>query len=478
MSGMRFEDLVRWLTEDGHLVDRICVIGAPLSQVVRGACVDSRLARLGCLFVALPGTRTDGHNFVDQAVQSGATAALVAADRLPAVRRTVFGSVRLLPVDDTLAALQSLALRWRREFPALTRIGITGSNGKTTTKELLAAVLGRSAPTVHSHGNYNSDIGLPMELLRIRAEHRYGVFEMGMNRPGEIGLLAELVEPDIGLVTNIGTAHVGMVGSQDGIAREKREMFAHFSGDQIALVPAADRYADFLADGVNGRVVRYSMESAGVTGVDSLGIDGTRLTCREGEIHLRLPGPQMVENLLAVLTVARLLEIPFHEIREGVEQVVPVFGRSEVLRGEVTIIQDCYNANPESMRSALELLAATRGAGRRIAVLGAMKELGEAGRTAHRDILKFARALDVDELLLVGDEFVDVAAVRGTTAAGDRERSAGGPRVRAFGYEQWSELVESMKDVRPADVVLLKGSRALALERLTPILQQAEAAHG
>lgn len=471
MSGILFDTIVEWLTEDGHLVDRIAVVGAPTTREIGGACVDSRLARPGCLFVALPGERTDGHEFVDHAVQGGATCALVAADRLASVRRSVYGSVRLLPVDDTLAALQSLALRWRRRFSGLRRIGITGSNGKTTTKELLASILGGVAPTIYSHGNYNSDIGLPMELLRIRDEHRYGVFEMGMNRVGEIGLLAELVEPEIALITNIGRAHIGMVGSKDAIAREKRAIFSFFDGRQTAVVPASDRYADYLADGVNGRVVRSSMETAGVERVVPLGIDGSRLECPEGPIGLRMPGAHMVANALAVMTVARLLDLPFAAIRDGIERVEPVFGRAEVLRGDVTVIQDCYNANPESMRSALEVLAQSATEGRRIAILGAMKELGDDSVASHREVLDFARTQSVDGVWLVGDEFADaVADEPGGVEAG--RTGAAGPAVRVFRYDQWEGLVEAAGSLSSGDTVLLKGSRALALERLTPVVMQ------
>ncbi|MFW6312563.1 MAG: UDP-N-acetylmuramoyl-tripeptide--D-alanyl-D-alanine ligase [Spirochaetota bacterium] len=463
MSGLTFDTIVRWLTEDGHLVSQVAVIGAPLPEDVSVACVDSRLARPRCLFVALPGERTDGHAFIDHAVQGGATVALVAADRLAAVRKQVFGSVRLVPVDDTLAALQSLAKRWRIQFPALKRIGITGSNGKTTTKELLASVLGLAGSTVYSHGNHNSDIGLPLELLRIREEHVYGVFEMGMNRVGEIRQLAELVEPDIGVITNVGRAHIGMVGTQEGIAREKRQIFSTFSGRQIAVIPASDRFASLLGEGVEGEVVRYSMASAGVTRVEHLGIDGALLHCDEGAIRLLLPGAQMVMNALAVMTVARLLDIPFALIGDGIERVEPVFGRAEVIRGPVTVIQDCYNANPESMRSALELLASVETEGRRLAILGSMKELGPESAAAHAEVVELASEFALDLLWFVGDEFAEAVGELGGGASG---------AVRAFRSDEWDRLVGALVAIEPGDTVLLKGSRAVALERLTPVLMQ------
>ncbi|HKJ84790.1 MAG TPA: UDP-N-acetylmuramoyl-tripeptide--D-alanyl-D-alanine ligase, partial [Spirochaetia bacterium] len=365
--------------------------------------------------------------------------------------------------DDTLAALQSLAKRWRIQFPALKRVGITGSNGKTTTKELLASVLGLAGSTVHSHGNHNSDIGLPLELLRIRDHHVYGVFEMGMNRVGEIRQLAELVEPDIGLITNVGRAHIGMVGTQEGIAREKRQIFSKFTGRQIAVIPAGDRFAALLGDGVEGDVVRYSMETAGVSRVEYLGIDGALLHCDEGAIRLLLPGAQMVTNALAVMTVARLLDIPFALIGDGIERVEPVFGRAEVIRGAVTVIQDCYNANPESMRSALELLASAEAENRRVAILGSMKELGEESAAAHTEVVALASDFAFDLLWFVGDEFAEAV------------EESGGPlsdSVRTYRYDEWDRLVADLAAIGPGDAVLLKGSRSVALERLTPVLMQ------
>ncbi|MFW5689501.1 MAG: UDP-N-acetylmuramoyl-tripeptide--D-alanyl-D-alanine ligase, partial [Spirochaetota bacterium] len=430
---------------------------------------DTRDPLEGVLFVALRGARFDAHDFLREAVEKGAAGLLVseAGFRAAGGRDAVGAEVDVVLAKDTLPALGALARHHRRRLGTPV-IALTGSNGKTTTKELLASVFSRVAPTAYSHGNYNSDIGLPMELLRIRTEHRYGIFEMGMNRPGEMRLLAELVEPDVGLITNIGTAHIGMVGSQEAIAREQRQIFAFFTGRQIALIPAGDRYADYLAEGVQGQVVRYSMESAGVSSVESLGIDGSTLVCDEGPIHLRLPGAQMVANAIAVLTAARLLDVPFADIREGVERVEPVFGRSEVIRGEVTIIQDCYNANPESMRAALELLASTTTQGKRVAVLGAMKELGDLTSEAHQEMIAFASGLGLDEVILVGDEFVRALDEhRG-------RRTATSTSVAAHGYDEWTSVVKRTDALGPGDTVLLKGSRALALERLTPVLSRSE----
>ena len=192
MTGIALRLITSWLEAGDLLQAEPQVLGTPVSDCVGAACVDSRLATPGCLFVALPGDRADGHGFVDDAIGRGAVAAIVSADRLAGVRGTVYGSATLFPVANPLDALQEIARKWREMHPDLVRVAITGSNGKTTTKELVAAMLSRAGSTVHSHGNYNSDIGLPVELLRIRPEHRFGVFELGMNRLGEIAELARL----------------------------------------------------------------------------------------------------------------------------------------------------------------------------------------------------------------------------------------------------------------------------------------------
>jgi UDP-N-acetylmuramoyl-tripeptide--D-alanyl-D-alanine ligase len=414
--------------------------------------------------VALPGEHTDGHNYIDHAVQNGAVAALVHDERMPGLRKTVFGSVTLFPVDDPLAAFQSLGQAWRKTFPRLTRIGITGSNGKTTTKEMLTSILSLHAATMHTRGNYNSDIGLPMELLRIRDEHSFAVLEMGMNRPGEIKLLASLAEPDYALITNVGSAHVGMIGSREGIAREKKAIFSQFNGNQIAFVPADDEFADFLAEDVPGDVIRYDRETAGITGVELRGIDGTLLHVTEGVVHLRMPGEQMVANAAAAITIARTLSVPFPTIKEGLERVNPIFGRAEVFRSSVTVIQDCYNANPESMSAALSLLAASPVQGKRVAILGAMKELGDQAGPAHSECARRALSLEIDEVMLVGDEFEQAAS----------ELDA--DNVSFFGYSEWERLNEALARIEDGDLVLLKGSRSVALERLTPQLVKREVA--
>ena len=460
MSVIPIRDITATLRGAGLLDAPPQAVGTPIQDTVSGACVDSRLARPGCLFVALKGERTDGHRFVDDAVQRGSVAALIAASELKAVRRSLYGSALLIPVADPLRDLHAIAREWRTRFPGLKRIGITGSNGKTTTKEMLASILGSAGATVYSHGNYNSDIGLPLEVLRIRDFHAFGVFELGMNRPGEIGELAELVEPEIAVITNVGSAHIGMVGSRRAIAEEKKQITSRFTGSQTAVLPASGEFARFLATEIRGKVIRYGRSSAGVQRVEQRGLEGSTLYLKEGEVHLRLAGDHMVANALAALTVARLLDVPFEAIRNGIESIGPMFGRTEVIEGRVTILQDCYNANPESMATALELLERTAASGRRIAILGAMKELGAESEHSHRALVQRALSTNLDELWLYGDEF---AAAEPPTSDSP---------VRLFHDHEWGEVVRFSREIRDGDTVLIKGSRSMELERLTPIIEE------
>jgi len=465
VSGLTFNLITSWLSEAGWLAGEPRSIGTPVDEAIEGACIDSRLASVGCVFVALAGERTDGHRHVDDAVSRGAVAAIVSADKLQEVSEEVYGSVLLIPVEDPLAALQCVGRRWREGFPGLVRIAVTGSNGKTTTKDLIASILSASGSTIASRGNYNSDIGMPVELLRIRGYHNFGVFEAGMNRPGEISELAALLQPDVALITNVGSAHVGMIGTRRGIAEEKKSIFSLFDGSQTAVIPSSGAYSQLLGDGVNGTVVAYGPASAGLRGIGEITATGTILRLLEGDVSLGLPGRHMVQNALAAITVARILDMPFEAIRSGIEAMKPVFGRSEVVRGRVTVIQDCYNANPESMDSALDLLLSVGRNSRRIAILGAMKELGEESEELHRNLFVQATESDIDELWFVGAEF---SSFRDST---DR-------RIRWFDDGQWRGLEVAAREIEDGATVLVKGSRLMELERLTPVIQGQPVAGG
>jgi UDP-N-acetylmuramoyl-tripeptide--D-alanyl-D-alanine ligase len=446
------------------------VAGADSPSPVRSVVVDSRQARDGSLFVSLPGERTDGHEFLEQAARAGAAAFLVSEAQ--AARRSgqiaalaARHGVLFFAVRDTLAALQDLARLHMRRCAAVTRIGVTGSNGKTTTKEIIGSILGRGAPIAMNEGNLNSEIGLPIACFGVHEEHRYAVFEMGMNHPGEMDVLADIVRPDFALITNVGTAHIGLLGSQDNIASEKKRIFAHFDGRQAGFLPEGDRYSAFLADGVRGRMILFGPGSTpGYGGSESMGLGGSIIHWEGFLVRFPLFGPHNLANALGAISVARELGVPNAEIRDGLEAVAPLFGRSQVVEGPVTVIVDCYNANPDSMEQAVSFLETVPWTGRRIAVLGGMRELGDESTAAHAALGARLRDARVDAVVLFGAEMEPAwRALAGSPAA-----------ARARWIVRPDELdAELPARVRPGDLVLLKGSRGLEMERVLPLITTA-----
>lgn len=440
------------------------VYGTPPARF-SGVGVDSRSVEAGALFVALPGEQTDGHLYVDDAFGRGAAGAMVGRGRSPG------GSVPdgkcLLVVENTDEALTTLGRRAIKNQKNMTRVGITGSNGKTTTKELVGGILGLVGSTFITPGNYNSTIGIPLAAMPLDDAYRYGVFEMAMNRRGEMARLADMVSPDWALVTNIGTAHIGLVGSQRGIAEEKAQVAARFDGSQTCLVPGNDGYAEFLAERVNGRVVYYGKGyTPDLESIDLKGLTGSLLKWRGRSIRLRIPGRHNVHNALGALSLAVEMGIEPGIIVDGLESVRPLFGRGELIDGPVTIFQDCYNANPESVRAALELVSESGWSGRVVLVLGPMKELGEMSLGGHAGVAQAALSFGPSALFLYGEEFADA---HGAICADSEILDC----FWTDGFDELAARVEGF--VRPGDLVVIKGSRAAALERIGEILRKVEA---
>ncbi|MGO9412128.1 MAG: UDP-N-acetylmuramoyl-tripeptide--D-alanyl-D-alanine ligase [Spirochaetia bacterium] len=444
------------------------IVRAPSEAAsVTGVAVDSRKVADGFLFVALPGEKTDGHEFLGEAAAAGAAAFLVSEDQverrsshwvgLPAGR-----GPGVIAVSRTLSGLQGLARFHMSRFPSVTRIGITGSSGKTTTKEIIGAILTRAAPTAVNEGNLNSEIGLPLACFTVSGGHRFAVLEMGMNHRGEMDALADIVRPDAALLTNIGTAHVGLLGSQQEIAKEKKKIFAHFDGRQNAFLHEEERYLDFLREGVKGTVILFGPRSTrGYRGSEIQGLGGTLIHWEGFRIRFPLFGPHNLANALGAISVARELGVPNAEIRDGLEAVTPLFGRSQILRGPVTVIVDCYNANPDSMAQALSFASEVPWEGRKIAVLGGMRELGAETVEAHRALGEKLRDSPLDLVYLVGAEMEQAwKALAGSPAAARAKWHAD---LEGLGEELAGRLVAG-------DLVLLKGSRGMELERLLPFI--------
>jgi UDP-N-acetylmuramoyl-tripeptide--D-alanyl-D-alanine ligase len=425
----------------------------------RRVTTDSRDIRAGDLFVGIRGDRFDGQAFADQALQAGAVAVMV-ADR--AAVKTPHAPMVVVP--DVRLALGRLAAFWRSRFD-IPLVAITGSNGKTTVKELLAAVLRKQAGdegVLATTGNLNNDIGMPLTLLRMEARHRYAVIEMGMNHLGEIAYLSRLAKPGIALINNAGSAHIGELGSLEAIARAKGEIFEGLAKSGCAIINSDDARADYWRDLVRGkRIVDFGLDrKAAVSARYELTEAGSLVTIQtpEGQLvaTLNVPGLHNVKNALAAATAAYALGIPPQTIAAGLSGYKGVKGRlqQKKLASGATVIDDTYNANPESMRAAVSVLAARKG--RRLFVMGDMGELGDDAEAMHASIGEFAKRAGVDELYALGP--VSAVAAR---SFGERGRH----------FESVEALARAVAAAAGADVtILVKGSRFMRMERVVEAL--------
>jgi UDP-N-acetylmuramoyl-tripeptide--D-alanyl-D-alanine ligase len=420
-----------------------------------GVTTDSRQVSHGDLFVALKGDRFDGHEFVDQALELGAVAAMVSEPE-----RVKHPHARLVIVDDTRIGLGRLAAGWRARFQ-IRLVAVTGSNGKTTVKEMVAGCLRAAAgdnAVLATAGNLNNDIGVPLMLLRLRSHHRYAVIEMGMNHLGEISYLAGLAMPSVALVNNAGTAHIGELGSREAIAQAKGELYQGLSADGIAVINADDPFADYWRSLSAGRrIVDFGLDrQALVRGQWAADAGGSLMTVRTPdssyEVRVEVPGEHNVRNALAACAVAHALRIAPQAVARGLAEFEGAKGRLQRkrCRGGGVLIDDTYNANPDSTRAAIEVLAAMPG--RRILVLGDMGELGAEGPSLHEAVGKAAREAGIEVLLTLGE--LSAAAA-----------TAFGPGARHFAdLDALAAALEGM--LGPDVTVLVKGSRFMRMERV------------
>jgi UDP-N-acetylmuramoyl-tripeptide--D-alanyl-D-alanine ligase len=440
--------------------------GIPEEAGFSSVSIDSRTVQNGALFVAIPGAVHDGHAFVEQAFKNGAAAALVERRKVEtfnvASLAKAMGKVIITVENNSLRGLQDAARVYLRQFPRLLKIAITGSAGKTTTKEITAAIAGVEKNTVMNPGNYNSETGLPLSVFAVRSCHEVGIFEAGMNRAGEIAELAAVLNPDIALITNIGSAHIGILGGKQKIVEEKKNIFSQMKENEngIALIPADSPYRDFLAEDVRGKVSFYGEGSfSELGGVRDLGLDGSEIIWDGEKARFPLPGRHNLANAFAAIAIARNIPVSAQAIRQGLEIVKPLFGRGEILRGRATVIQDCYNSNPESVSRALEFCDSLDWPGRRLYVMGEMLELGENSSGLHEDIGRLLRDSKADMVFLYGEEMRPAAEI------------LQGGSLRVMHTCDMDELSRALDAcVCSDDLVLLKGSRGCALERLCAVL--------
>lgn len=426
-----------------------------------GVSTDTRTIRPGDLFIALHGERMNGHNFLALAREKGAVGALI-DEALPGVRRrhTVPGEWSIIEVTDTLYALGQLAHFHRRRF-RFPIIGITGSAGKTTTKEMTAAILACERNVLKTEANYNNEIGMPLTLLRLTREHEAAVLEFGMRGRGQIGYLAALARPTVGVITNIGLTHLELLGSQQEIALAKAELLDEMPPRATAVLPRSDAFYPLLREHAPGPVVTTGTDDDCDYWVDdvALGEDGcARFTLyTPGEklpVRLGAPGRHQVWNALAAAAAALTAGATPEAVQQGLAAYTPDKGRMRVLHAPTgyAVVDDSYNANPAAVRATLEFLAEMPG-GRKVAILGDMRELGPTEREMHRELGKYALELGLDALLAVGElgrEYVNGAADSRAQWFADNASATAAARA----------LLQS------GDIALVKGSRAMKMEEI------------
>ncbi len=430
---------------------------------VTAVCTDSRRVLPGELFVALRGPNHDGHNFLAEAAQAGAAGALVES---LAIELRAFPQI---VVSDSVAALQQLSRSARKALP--TRfVGITGSNGKTSTKEMLAAILGEKFRVLKTEGNLNNHLGVPLSLLRANRCHKFAVIELGMNQPGEIAALTALIEPDFGLITNVGVAHIEFLGSKKAIANEKAALAERVPPQGVVVLNANDEFTPAIAARCRARVVQAGLGRGDLRATDLVHrASGESFTLRGPDfvfkVELPVVGQHMVENAVLAAAMGHALNLSPEQIAAGLHKTVIPGGRLKLQKlGRITLINDSYNANPDSMIAALRTAAELPIAGRRIAVLGRMAELGREGVAGHRRVGAAVADLGFQFLVTIGKEaslIAEAARERGLKDALAAPDQAGGVAVL-------SDLLQA------GDVVLVKGSFSARMDRVIAGLEAAE----
>jgi UDP-N-acetylmuramoyl-tripeptide--D-alanyl-D-alanine ligase len=444
-------------------------------NVFSGISTDSRTIIEGELFLALRGDRFDGHHYALEALKKKAGGLLIEEGKVGDIRWNGYRSRAVIAVKDTLAALGEIARSWRRKYRTPV-VALTGSNGKTTTKEMIAACLETTFPILKTKGNLNNLIGVPVTLLALTQRERVVVLEMGMNVPGEIRRLTEIAEPDVGLITNVQTVHLEGMGSLERLKEEKGELYRKMRRDGTILVNQDDARVVDLASDYPGQKITLGIEHPAdvmAKEVRLQGADGTSFTLiLEGEvmeINLPLLGRHFIPDALSAMAVACLFGVEVREAKKALENFQPFPMRMEVisLPGGKTVINDAYNANPSSMEFALETLAEVKGKGRTIAVLGDMLELGNFTKEAHQRIGQKVSQLSIDFLIALGEEAPVVV---------ESATRYGFPRERAHVVESHFEALSFLRQiVQNGDWILVKGSRKMAMEKIVDGLREGRA---
>lgn len=444
---------------------------------ITGVCFDTRKIQSDELFVALVAER-DGHDFIPAALKGGAGALLVSRSDL----RDIPEGVSVVQVADTLDALGQLAAFYRQRFQKEYQLGgiaaVTGSNGKTTTKEMLARILSQCGPTLYTEGNFNNLIGLPLTVFRLEEAHQFAVLEMGMNAPGEIAQLAKMGGPDVGIITNVAAAHLEGLGSIEGVAKAKGELFDALTSENTAVINADDPHILEMGRKLTCKKIYFSSKTQPEPetptdglffypeALETLGVEGSRFQVKWPEkpafkVQLPLLGPHQVSNAMAALSAAYALGATPEAVQEGLSMVVPTGRRMRLVQANagIQMLDDCYNSNPSSCLAALKTLKDLRGDAPSFVVFGDMLEMGEHAQRVHTDVGRYVAELGASRLFAFGSASADMCV-------GAKEAGMDAELVQHFTdiEDLWSALQPHLK---PDSWVLIKGSRGMRLERIS-----------
>ena len=440
--------------------------------MVKEVCTDSRVAKAGDLFFAIKGEKFDGHDFVAEVAAKGVSAAVVEKAKVSGLMEKVPGSCALLAVDDVRVAYGKLAAAYRADF-SLTVTAVGGSNGKTTTKELIASVLRQKLPTLWSEASFNNDIGVPTTLLKLTKAHQAAVLEAGTNHPGELAPLVRIIQPKIGVITTIGREHLEFFGDVDGVAREEGWLAELLPANGALYLNGDGPWADTVAARTKARVVRVGLGDRSDWKATKVRLDKSGVTFQvtapkaeySGEYRVNLLGRHQVVNALLAIGSGEEHGLGRAEIQRGLAECQPPKMRMQFWEaGGVRVLEDCYNANADSMSAALETLCDLPLQGRRVAVLGDMAELGAHSEAAHAEIGRRAAELKIGQLFTVGKNSA-------TTAKAARDAGL----TRVIEFPDVEAAVRAVKNfLKSGDVVLLKASRSSRLERIAETLRLAK----
>lgn len=451
MQNLNFTEIIK--ATNGILVS------GDMNTIVTSISTDSRKINPGCLFIPLIGERFDGHDFINTAFEAGAVAVLTQKDNIACNGKA------LIQVEDTSQALRDIAAFYRQKF-LVPFVGITGSVGKTSTKDMIASVLKQNYNVLKTEGNLNNEIGVPLTIFNMDNSHEVAVLEMGMSGAGEISRLSAIIKPDVAVITNVGMSHIEKLGSRQNILKAKMEILEGLNKNGLVVLNGDDALLAGMKDLLKFRTVLYGIDEGvdyQASNINSHGENGIyfdiKIGGREYTVHIPVPGVHNVHNALAAIAVGCELRIPMTEVIKGIEEFSPTKMRMDIVTvNGIKIINDVYNASPQSMEAALGVLKEIGCNSTKTAVLGDMLELGDWAQKAHYDVGKYAASAGIDRVVTIGRNAKHIAD-------GARDGGCSAERIKSFDSNH--EALEYLKCViSPGDVILVKGSRGMKMEEL------------